>query len=87
LISIVSLKLPQRNPDIKLYGLPWTFPGWVGGGVLNPFINRTATVEYTMNWIKGALLNHGLKINYIGVGRINILHCLEIHYLDFCMNT
>ena len=21
----------EINPEIKLYGLPWAFPGWVGG--------------------------------------------------------
>jgi len=64
----------QRNPEIKLYGLPWTFPGWVGGGVFDPFYNRTATVRYIMNWINGAWQFHGLKINYIGVCCFS-LHC------------
>ena len=22
----------KRNPNIALYALPWTFPGWVGNG-------------------------------------------------------
>jgi galactosylceramidase len=57
----------KRNPDIKFYGLPWTFPGWVGAGKFDPFANRTATVRYIMNWIDGAWRQHGLKINYIGV--------------------
>jgi len=57
----------QRNPDLKLYGLPWTFPGWVGGGVYDPFHNRSATVRYIINWINGAWKFHGLKIDYIGV--------------------
>jgi hypothetical protein len=84
---MVVFKFTQRNPEIKLYGLPWTFPGWVGGGVLNPFINRTATVEYTMNWITGALKNHGLRMNYIGVSRINISHSLRFNYLVYCVST
>ena len=25
-----------RNPNIKTYGLPWAFPGWVGGPEMNP---------------------------------------------------
>ena len=64
---LILLVCYQRNPGIKLYGLPWTFPGWIGGGVFNPFINRTATVRYIMNWIQGAWQQHGLTIDYIGV--------------------
>lgn len=60
----------QRNPNVKFYGLPWTFPGWVGGGVFNPFINRTATVRYILNWINGAWNEHQLRISYIGVSLV-----------------
>ena len=57
----------KRNPNIKLYGLPWVFPGWLGGDDFNPFHNRTNMVTYIMNWIKGAQEVHGLSIDYIGV--------------------
>ena len=25
-----------RNPNIKLYGLAWAAPGWIGGGTSGP---------------------------------------------------
>jgi len=71
----------QRNPDIKLYGLPWTFPGWIGGGVFNPFINRTATVRYIINWIQGAWQHHGLSIDYIGV---SVVFLVRLRQIKFC---
>ncbi|CAH1784603.1 unnamed protein product [Owenia fusiformis] len=57
----------KRNPDIILYGLPWVFPGWLGGGKFDPFSNRTNLVRYTTNWVKGAKREHNLTINYVGV--------------------
>ena len=68
----------RRNPAIKLYGLPWGFPGW-----LNP--NATAhqaadpslafgtqaamarTANYTAQWLLGAKREHGLVIDYVGL--------------------
>jgi len=67
----------KRNPDIKLYGLSWGFPGW-----LNP--NATAharadpniifsdsgmpnVANYTVQWLKGAKREHGLDIDYLGL--------------------
>ena len=52
---------------MKFYGLPWTFPGWVGSGIFNPFYNRTKPIKYILNWIEGAKEQHGLDITYIGV--------------------
>jgi galactosylceramidase len=31
-----------RNPNIKTYGLPWAFPGWVGNGTGSPFADGGA---------------------------------------------
>eukprot|EP01064_Diplonema_japonicum_P022994 TRINITY_DN3336_c1_g1_i1.p1 TRINITY_DN3336_c1_g1~~TRINITY_DN3336_c1_g1_i1.p1 ORF type:complete len:825 (+),score=228.69 TRINITY_DN3336_c1_g1_i1:51-2477(+) len=62
-----------RNPDIKLYGLPWAFPGWVGNdpttGVPSgsPFTYPNQTSNYILQWIKGAKNTHGLDIDYIGI--------------------
>ena len=61
----------QRNPDIKLYGLPWVWPGWLGGGKFNPYSNITNTVKYITNWITGAKNSHNLTINYIGVRELD----------------
>ena len=29
----LTYQRPVRNPNIKLYGLPWAFPQWVSGAV------------------------------------------------------
>nr|XP_039272955.1 galactocerebrosidase-like [Styela clava] len=57
----------QRNPDIKLVGLPWAWPGWVGQGTAWPFTNNTKAVGYIISWILGAKSEHGLSIDYIGI--------------------
>ncbi|XP_077992029.1 galactocerebrosidase-like [Glandiceps talaboti] len=56
-----------RNPDIKLYGLPWSFPGWLGNGTTSPYKNPQVTAKYILNWIKGAKKYHDLDIDYIGI--------------------
>lgn len=33
----------KRNPDIKLYGLPWTFPGWVATDPVTGEVQMTTT--------------------------------------------
>ncbi|XP_074641561.1 galactocerebrosidase-like [Tubulanus polymorphus] len=55
-----------RNPNIRLYGLPWAFPVWLGSQG-NPYKNRTNLVTYIMNWITGAQKYHNLTIDYIGI--------------------
>ena len=57
----------KRNPNIKLYGLPWVFPGWLGGGQFTPYYNRSNLVKYFVNWVKGAEEVHQLKIDYLGI--------------------
>jgi Glycosyl hydrolase family 59/Ricin-type beta-trefoil lectin domain-like/Concanavalin A-like lectin/glucanases superfamily len=49
------------NPNIKLYGLAWTAPGWVGGGNFW----STDMVNYLVSWL-GCAASHGLTINYLG---------------------
>ena len=64
-----------RNPRIKLYGLPWAFPGWVGAdpasGAYNasatPFTHPAQTCRYMLEWVKGAKAAHGLDIDYLGI--------------------
>jgi galactosylceramidase len=56
-----------RNPEIKTYGLPWAYPGWVGNGTGSPFAaNGTLTSKYILNWVKGAKTEYGVDIDYIG---------------------
>ena len=65
----------KRNPSIKLYGLPWAFPGWVGTnpatGVRNasagPYAFPQQTARYVTEWVKGAVAVHGLEIDYLGI--------------------
>jgi len=47
------------NPAIKLYGLAWGAPGWVGT------FWSTATIDYLVSWLTCAT-SHGLTINYLG---------------------
>jgi hypothetical protein len=50
-----------RNPGIKLYGLAWGAPGWVGGGNFW----STDMVTYLVSWLNCAK-SKGLTINYLG---------------------
>jgi hypothetical protein len=49
-----------RDPNIKLYGLAWGAPGWLGG---NFFV--TPTIDYLVSWL-GCAASHGLTIDYLG---------------------
>ncbi|MEY9841655.1 hypothetical protein ABH941_006935 [Streptacidiphilus sp. EB103A] len=49
------------NPSIKLYGLAWGAPGWIGGGSFW----STDMVNYLVNWL-GCAKSHGLTIDYLG---------------------
>ena len=61
----------QRNPDIQLYGLPWGWPGWLGGSAgaagspLAPE-NANATANYITDWVECAAKTHGLTIDFVG---------------------
>ena len=56
----------KRNPDIKLYGLPWSFPGWLGNGTQNPYINPNITTDYMIKWVQGMKKHYNLTIDYLG---------------------
>jgi len=57
----------KRNSNIKLYGLPWGFPGWIGEGTNNPYVNNTQTADYVVRWVNAAKQVHGLTIDYLGL--------------------
>jgi len=57
----------QRSPNIRLYGLPWSFPGWLGNGNGQPYRNITSTADYVVKWILAARKYYNLTIDYIGV--------------------
>jgi hypothetical protein len=48
------------NPNIKLYGLAWGAPGWIGSTFWS-----TNTISYIIAWLNCAA-SHGLTINYLG---------------------
>jgi O-glycosyl hydrolase len=50
-----------RNPNIKLYGLAWGAPGWIGGGNFW----SSDMVDYLIAWLNCARTN-GLSIDYLG---------------------
>ena len=50
-----------RNPNIKLYGLAWGAPGWIGGGTFF----STDTINYLVSWLNCAA-THSLTIDYLG---------------------
>src|SRR3954469_21678217 len=49
-----------RNPNIKLAGLPWGAPGWVGNGT---FLSSDLTT-YLLSWLNCAK-QHNLSIDYL----------------------
>jgi O-glycosyl hydrolase len=49
----------KRNPDIKLIGLAWGAPAWVGE------FWSDATIDYIISWVDCAVSN-GLHIDYLG---------------------
>ncbi|MCO5992040.1 ricin-type beta-trefoil lectin domain protein [Actinoallomurus rhizosphaericola] len=50
-----------RNPAIRLYGLAWGAPGWIGGG---NFWSQDM-IDYLMSWL-GCAKQHNLSIDYLG---------------------
>ena len=62
----------KRNPDIKLYGLPWGWPGWLDpkgspdAKATNIFADPKLTANYTLAWLLGAKREHSLDVDYIG---------------------
>lgn len=49
----------KRNPNIKLYGLAWAFPSWVGNSSGDPFKFPELTARYLVEWVAGAKSEYG----------------------------
>ncbi|MFC3993333.1 ricin-type beta-trefoil lectin domain protein [Actinoplanes siamensis] len=50
-----------RNPGIKLVGLSWGAPGWIGNGNFW----SSDSIDYLIAWL-GCATSHGLTIDYLG---------------------
>jgi hypothetical protein len=50
-----------RNPNLKLYGLAWGAPGWIGNGNFW----STDMINYLTAWL-GCAKQHNLSIDYLG---------------------
>ncbi|BCY09183.1 ricin-type beta-trefoil lectin domain protein [Actinoplanes sp. L3-i22] len=50
-----------RNPSIKLVGLSWGAPGWIGNGNFW----SSDSIDYLIAWL-GCATSHGLSIDYLG---------------------
>ena len=68
----------KRNPNIKLYGLPWGFPGWLGKGSGSPYKYPNITASYITKWILGAKKNYNLTIDFIGIWNE---HPYDVNYI------
>jgi hypothetical protein len=57
-----------RNPAIKLSGLEWGAPGWIGTGNSNRerFFSQD-NIDYILQFINGAHDFHNLDIDYVGI--------------------
>jgi hypothetical protein len=59
----IARQAVARNPGIRLYGLQWTAPGWVGHPTRSVF--TSADIGYLLTWL-GCAARHGLTISYLG---------------------
>ena len=59
----------RRNPAIGLYGLSWTWPGFLAGssGGSSPWADPALTANYSISWVRGAERRHGLRVDVLGV--------------------
>ncbi|KAM4690299.1 galactocerebrosidase isoform 1-T1 [Rhinophrynus dorsalis] len=74
----------KRNPNIKLIGLPWAFPGWIGFGKNWPYDFPDVTAHYVVSWIIGAKQYHDLDIDYVGIWNER---AFDIKYIKVLRNT
>ena len=59
----------KRNPEIRIYALEWSVPGWVGNGsIMDAKGDYTSTNRrYTLDWLRGARHHWNIStIDYLG---------------------
>ncbi|XP_043553098.1 galactocerebrosidase isoform X3 [Chiloscyllium plagiosum] len=76
----------KRNPNIKLIGLPWAFPGWIGCGTNWPYTCPDKTAYYVASWIHGAKSYHNLDIDYVGIWNERTFNTKYIELLRYTMD-
>ncbi|NXI36363.1 GALC Galactocerebrosidase, partial [Galbula dea] len=76
----------KRNPKIKLIGLPWTFPAWIGRGENWPYDYPDVTAYYIISWILGAKQYHDLDIDYIGIWNERAFNSKYIKLLRYTLD-
>eukprot|EP00026_Physarum_polycephalum_P004247 Phypoly_transcript_04264.p1 GENE.Phypoly_transcript_04264~~Phypoly_transcript_04264.p1 ORF type:complete len:644 (+),score=82.58 Phypoly_transcript_04264:225-2156(+) len=59
----LMVEAKKRNPDIVLYALSWSVPGWIGNGT---FFSQD-NIDYHIKWLEGAKHVYGLDIDYMGI--------------------
>lgn len=71
--SWLALQALKRNPAIKLYALPWSFPGFLRQGLNtpSPFTNPGAAAAYVIAWLAG-MRDLGAPVDYIGIYSDNV---------------
>lgn len=57
----LAAEAKRRNPNLKIYGLAWAAPGWIGDGKFW----SADMVNYLMTWLDCAH-SHGLRMDYLG---------------------
>jgi len=58
-----------RNPNIRIYALPWSFPGWLRTSASDPypFTNPQPCIDYIVNWVISVQTLAGVNIDYLGI--------------------
>lgn len=74
----------KRNPDIKIYALPWAFPYWIGNGTNSPYTTPQRTADYIIKWIEGAKKFHNITTDYVGIWNER---SYSIDYIKILRNT
>ena len=79
----------SRNPDIKIYGLPWAFPAWIATNITNPttpYSDPRETASYVATWVHGVEVVYGYKVDYIGVWNERASSEMYVHELRNVLN-
>ncbi|KVT80418.1 hypothetical protein WT25_16835 [Burkholderia territorii] len=66
----VAQEALKRNPKIKIWGLQWGAPGWIGG------LCSKADNAYLVKWVQLMKSQAGVKVDYISAGQ-NEQNCAQ----------